>query len=310
MALAFILLAASLFLVIKSAGYAIYHSSRLAEGFNLPKYVIGFIIVAVISILPETFISVTSASKGIPAFGLSTLFGSNVADLTLVFAMVILISGRKLKVESKIIDNRFLYIALITLPLFFGSNGYYSRIEGALLILAGLAFYVFILKDSKHSDAPKKERPSVRNILLLLLSMVGLLIGSNLTVRYGVSFAGLLGVSPVIIGMFVVGLGTVLPEASFAIRAARHRHDGLALGDILGTVIADATIVVGIVAVISPFAFSRRIVYITGAFMLFSIILLLHFMKTGKVLDRKEAVLLLFSYAVFVAAELTANYLE
>jgi len=61
MVLSLILLLISLFVVIKSANFAIRYSTHLAESFNLPKYIIGFAVVAVISVLPETFISITSA---------------------------------------------------------------------------------------------------------------------------------------------------------------------------------------------------------------------------------------------------------
>jgi len=306
--ISFILLILSLALVIKSADFAIHYSTRLAESFNLSKYVVGFLIVAVISILPETFISVTSALEGIPSFGLGTLFGSNVADLTLVFAIVVLFAGRSLKIESKIIKNRYLHIGIMSIPLILGLNGYYSRWEGLFLIIIGLAFYFYILKNDGYDiDAPR-EKFKITDLLFLLASMGLLLLGSHLTVQFGVNFANGLHISPILIGMFIVGLGTTLPELLFSIRAAKRKHDGLALGDILGTVIADATIVVGIVALISPFAFNPRIVYITGMFMLFGTILLFHFIKTGKVLTKKEALLLILFYLLFVSAELLISY--
>lgn len=300
----FILLILSLALVIKSADLAIRYSSRLAESFKLSKYVVGFMVVAVISILPETFIAITSALEGIPSFGLGTLFGSNVADLTLVFAAVVLLTGRNLKIESKIIKNQYLHIAVMSMPIFLGLNGYYSRWEGLLLVILGLSFYYYILKNDKFNIDTPEEKFKPADFLFLLISMGLLLLGSHLTVKFGVDFANGLHVSPVLIGMFVVGLGTTLPELFFSIKAAKQKHDGLALGDILGTVIADATVVVGIVALISPFAFNRRIVYITGLCMLFGVVLLFHFMKTGKVLTRKEALLLILFYLLFVSAEL------
>jgi len=304
----FIFLILALALVIKSADFAIHYSTRLAESFKLSKYVVGFLIVAVISILPETFISVTSAIEGIPSFGLGTLFGSNVADLTLVFAIVVLFAGRSLKIETKIIKNRYLHIGIMFIPILLGLNGYYSRWEGIFLIIIGLAFYYYILKNDGYDIDVPREKFRITDLLFLLVSMGFLLLGSHLTVKFGVNFANALHVNPVLIGMFVVGLGTTLPELLFSIRAAKRNHDGLALGDILGTVIADATIVVGIVALISPFAFNSRIVYITGMFMLSGIILLFHLIKTGRVLTKKEALLLILFYLLFVSAELVMNY--
>jgi len=307
MLISFILLLISLLVVIKSANLAIRYSTHLAESFNLPKYIIGFAVVAVISILPETFIAVTAAIEKIPAFGLGTLFGSNVADMTLVFALVVFVSGRRLKIESRLIKNRFLHIGTLAVPIILGLNGYYSRVDGILLILAGAFFYYIILQKNIYVAKIDREKFKLKNLLFLLLSMGGLLLGSHFTVRYGVDFAHGLKVNPILIGMLVVGLGTTLPELFFSIRAAKHHHDDLALGDILGTVVADATIVVGIMALISPFAFNMRIIYITGLFMLLAVFLLFYFMKSDRVLSRKEAIFLFFFYLIFVLTEFLFN---
>jgi len=93
----------SLFLVVKGATLATKYSAKLAESFNFSRYIIGFVVIAFISILPETFIAINSALKGIPEFGLGTLFGSNIADLTLIFAILIILAGRGMKIESKVL---------------------------------------------------------------------------------------------------------------------------------------------------------------------------------------------------------------
>ena len=74
------------------------YAGDLARSFHLSKFIVGFLVVAVISILPETFVAIDTAIKGIPEYGLATLFGSNIADLTLVFAIVIYYAQRSLKV--------------------------------------------------------------------------------------------------------------------------------------------------------------------------------------------------------------------
>ncbi len=298
----------TLLLVVKSADLAIKYSTRLAESFRLPRYLIGFLVVAVISILPETFIFINSAIEGVPAFGLGTILGSNTADLSLIFALVILISGKNLKVESKIIKNRFLYIAVMALPILLGLNGSYSQADGLGLLIVGLLFYLYILRDSRIDISVEKKKFHPLYFIFLILSMAGLLIGANLTVKFGVSLASLLGIKPVFIGLFVVGLGTTLPELLFSIRATRKHNDSLALGDILGTVVADATMVIGVVALIQPFSFNPRLIFVTGLFMLLAITLLMYYMRSGRVLTKKEAYLLLIFYAIFVISELlTAN---
>lgn len=306
----FFWLALALLLVIKSADFAIRYAARLALGMRLSKYTVGFTIVAAISVLPETFVSISSSLQGIPAFGLGTLFGSNVADLTLVFAMVVIIAGRDLKIESQILKNRLYYAGVLAIPILFGLNGYYSRLEGFSLIAAGLLFYFFVLKRKQHNPVSSftKVKFSVmaKNLLLLTLSLIILLFGAYLTVKFAVAAANFLSVSPILVAL-VVGLGTCLPELSFSIKAARKNHENLALGDIFGTVITDATIVAGILILINPFAFDQKIIFVAGLFMLFAVILLLSFMKTGKVLTKQESLILLLFYLLFVLTEFTVG---
>lgn len=306
----FFWLALALLLVIKSADFAIRYAARLALGMRLSKYTVGFTIVAAISVLPETFVSISSSLQGIPAFGLGTLFGSNVADLTLVFAMVVIIAGRDLKIESQILKNRLYYAGVLAIPILFGLNGYYSRLEGFSLIAAGLLFYFFVLKRKQHNPVSSftKVKFSVmaKNLFLLALSLIILLFGAYLTVKFAVAAANFLSVSPILVAL-VVGLGTCLPELSFSIKAARKNHENLALGDIFGTVITDATIVAGILILINPFAFDQKIIFVAGLFMFFAVILLLSFMKTGKVLTKQESLILLFFYLLFVLTEFTVG---
>ncbi|MFA6416926.1 MAG: hypothetical protein WCW61_01900 [Patescibacteria group bacterium] len=307
MFLTIILLLVALLVVIKSADFSIRYSASLAESLNLPKYIIGFVVVALISVLPEMFIAITSALEKIPAFGLGTLFGSNIADLTLVFGLVVFLSGRNLKIESKLIKNRFLHFGALIVPLLLGLNGYYSRVDGLLLIIVGALFYYLILKNNVYAVKVDREKFKVKNLLFLVLSMGGILLGAHFTVKYGIDLAQSLKVNSALIGMLIVGLGTTLPELFFSIKAARHHHDDLALGDILGTVVADATIIVGIMALINPFAFNSKIVYVTGSFMLLAAFFLFYFMKSDKRLNKKEAALLFLLYLIFILTELFVN---
>lgn len=298
----------SLFMVVKGATLSTRYSAKLAENFHFSKYVVGFIIVAFISILPETFIAINSAIEGIPEFGLGTLFGSNVADLTLVFAILIIYAGRGIKIESKILKDISLYPIFLLLPLILGLNGHYSRPEGLALILSGGIFYYFVFKHSSPAQSlPQGNEGKYGNFLFLILSMSILLLGSHFAVVSAVSLAGRLEISPILIGMLVVSLGTVMPELFYSLKSVKSNEDGLAIGDILGTVLADATIVVGILAFISPFYFPVKIIYISGIFMLTASFILLEFMRSGRTISKREGFLLLLFWISYVFIEFLAS---
>lgn len=291
-------------MVIASALYANKYATRLARSFNIPSYTIGFIIIAIISILPETFIALNSAINGIPEFGFGMLIGSNVIDLTIIIALITFLSRRPIKVESKILKSQIFYPLILIIPIVLGLDGALSRPEGATLIIVGFIFYYIALRQHGGDLSESKSRDHIRPLLLLLLSMLTLLVFSNFVVTSATHIAEGLAMSPVLIGILIIGIGTALPELIFSLRAMKERNDELAIGDILGTVLADATIVVGLLALAMPFTFPRTIIYVAGVFMVTAAFILFSFMYSGKEITQREGFALAILWIAFVLTEI------
>lgn len=317
---------ASLFLIVKGATTSTKYSFQIAEKLKISKYIVGFIVVAIISIIPETFVAVNTAIQGVSALGLGTLFGSNIADLTLIFAIIIFVANRGIKVESKILKNNSIYPFFLIVPIVLGLDGFYSRTEGLVLIICGIIFYLLsfknnskkeeiqeeviaekeIVEDLTQKNINEREKIS-KSIWPLLLGVVLLLIGSHFIVVSATNIATYLNVSSIIIGILVLGLGTTIPELSFCLASVKDNHDSLAVGDLLGTVLADATVVLGLLSFIKPFAFPVRIIYITGIFMVATSFVLFYFMRTGKTISKREGYILLFMWIIFILLEISLN---
>lgn len=302
----------SLFFIIKGATLATKYSFKIAESYRVSKYVVGFFVVAIISIIPETLVSINAALQNVPAMGLGALFGSNIADLTLIFAIAVLVAGRSLKIESKILKANAVYPFILLIPIALGIDGFYTRWEGLALIFTGIVFYALSFKREQRARPVVTEEVQVNtnkklDFVYLITGLVLLLAGSHFVVTSGIEIATLLNLNKAAMGMLFIGLGTTMPELFFCISAVKNNHDSLAIGDVLGTVLADATIVIGILAMVSPFAFPRKIIYIAGLFMVAAAFILFYMMKTGKNLTRSEAMLLIFFWILFVSTELILN---
>lgn len=299
-----------LLILIKCAGYAIKYSSRLAKALHFPEFVVSFFIIALISVLPEATISIISAFRGEPGLGLGTLLGSNIADLTLVFGIVALFSSRGIKVKSKILSNNFYYLILLLFPLILGFDGKFTRVDGLILLLLGLLFFVKISLDSnkfrKKFNHTKRE-PFFRSLTFLIISLVVLSFSAFLTVNFAVNFSYDAKLPAILVGMTIVALGTGLPELIFSIKAVRKNHDGLALGDIFGTVITDATIILGLVALISPFTYNPLNIYTMGGAMFLAGLLVTIFMKSDRTIKKTEGVFLILFYILYVFVEFLIN---
>ncbi len=305
---AIITLILSLFAVVQGASLSTRYAEKFAEGFRLSRFMVGFIIVSFISILPETMIAISAAFQGQPEFGVGTIMGSNVADLTLVFALITFAAGKSgLRVEKQLAKKLLAYPLFMAIPMLLGLDGHYSREEGITMIIVGIIFYIFIFSKSVNVSGGPRDIDSKyiwRNLGLLVLSMAILLIGAHFTVESATELARAIGVAPVLIGILIVGLGTVIPELAFSYKAVKDRQTSLAVGDIMGSVLADATVVIGLLAVIRPFEFPARIAYIAGIFMVVSSIILVFFIKSHYRIKRPEAVILLLIWLTYVLVEI------
>lgn len=296
----------SLFVLLKCAGYAIKYSSKIARAMHLPEFLVSFFIIAIVSVLPEATVSIMSAIQGDSSLGLGTLLGSNIADLTIIFGIAALFSPGGIKIQSKTLRNNFYYLILLLFPLLLGFDGRLSRVDGGILMTIGILFFYKIYKDSrkftKKFNEAKKERFS-KSLILLLLSLAVLLISAFFTVKYAENFAHEIKIPVIIIGVTVLALGTSLPEMAFSIKAVKKNHDDLALGDILGTVVTDATILLGLIALINPFSYNPYSMYLMGGAVFLSAVFAFSFMRSDKSIDKKEGVILIFIYIIFVLLE-------
>lgn len=305
-----VFLLASLLVLVKSAEYAVKYSSKVARAFGVSEFIVSFFIIAFISCSPEGTVSIVSALEGTPEFGLGSLLGSNVADLALVFGLVAVFSLNGVKVKSEILRNDLFYLVLLLVPIILGFDGHLSREDGLILVLSGVVFLITLAIQSKLFTKKyngTKNHGWVKNFLLLLVSMGVMIGGAYYTVRFGIDFAEDVQVPPFLIALTLVSIGSCMPELIFSLKAVRRGRDQLALGDVLGTVIIDATILIGVIALISPFDFNPNIVHVTGIMMFIAGILAVMFIKSGKVLTRQEGILLLLFYLASLIIEFFVN---
>jgi len=293
------------FILIKAAQYAVRSVGKLSRAMHLTEFVTAFIVVAIISALPETFISVLSAVDGVPTIGAGTLLGGNIADLTIVLGLVGL-AGHPIKIRSSMIKRDLWLAAVVLLPIILALiGGQLSRIDGAILVAAGVAFIILMLKEQKHFHKPFKEKNHWIFHLGIFIASIGImLLAAHYIVDSSVSIADYLEIPKLIVGVVLVALGTTLPELTFSIRAVKAGHPEAGIGDLLGVVVVDATIVMGLVAIVAPFTINVFLWSILGVFTAFAVGFALLFMKTDSLLTKNESMALILFYVAFVITQI------
>lgn len=291
---------------------------RIARFLGWKEFVVAFFVMAFAASLPNLFVGITSALRQIPELSFGDVTGNNIVALTMAIALAVLIGKKELPAESKTVQTTsFFTIIAAILPLILILDGNLSRIDGILLIALFLFYcsWLFSKKERFTKIYDTYEMPILKEFKFFLKDLrqvilgIILLIGASQGIVFSAQFfAQSFNVSIILIGLFVTGLGSALPEIYFAIVSARKGETWMILGDLMGAVIVPATLVLGIVAIISPIKiidFSPLVIA-----RIFIIIAALHFLfcvRTGQKITKREAFHLLGIYLAFLIAEVLAR---
>ena len=304
----FLFLISLIFLII-SADRLVKFSVRLARSFRLSPLVIGATLIAFGTSLPELAVTVSSISQKSNELSLGNLIGSNIANIGLVLGISLII--RPVKVGTvKTQRNNTLLLLTTTAFIFLQILGFESRRPLAPILLFISVIFILLevswgrdgsLKEDLLSLLPiPREKFTVVDWLFFSGSLVLLVVSSRFLVSSATGMALLWGISPEVIGLSLVAVGTSLPELSVSISAAVRREDKLLLGDLIGSNILNLALLGSIVVMFADVssAVHTLSLFSLGAFTI-SVFLVLRFFS-GKILGRNLGVLLVLSYLAYL----------
>lgn len=286
------------------------HLSRLT---GLGRFALTSIILATATSLPELVVGVTAALEGRPAIALGTVVGSNIADISLVIGGAAILGGSFSVAGSWLKLDIFSVFLAGGLPLVLLLDRSLSRADGLILLAVFLAYNYGILVNRGQSPVGRLLRPMAgrrrrqinSRLTGLFLGVALLIFSAEMIVKSSVVLARGLGVPVFLVALFLVAVGSSLPELSFEVTAVRKRQVGMALGDLLGSVVTNSTMILGVVSLINPIRLERGLAEYLLAAAAFGVIFLLfwYFVKSKMRLERWEGMALLLAYLVFALLE-------
>ncbi len=305
----------SIFILAWLSSHLIKTLVNLAKYLGWREFIIAFFVMSVAGSLPNLFVDIGAVLRGFPELAFGDILGGNLVDLTLVMALAIFMSKGSIPAESKMVQQSALFTAVISImPLFLILDGRLDRIDGAILILAFFiyAFWLFSKGDRfKKVYVGKRQQPIkgfsnfFKDLIKIIIFLIVLLITSQIIINSAQYFSNKLGFPLSLVGLLIFGLGNCFPEAYFAIISARRGESWMILGDLMGSVISCATLVLGIVAIIVPFQINDFSPFlIARIFFIIALAVFLIAIRTGKKITKKEAIVLLFVYIIFLLVEI------
>lgn len=300
----FVIFVISLSALIYGADFVIKESERIALHFNIPQFIIGATLVAVGTSLPEMAASMAASAEGKSDMAVANVLGSVTFNIALVLGTVFLIS-KKIAPERDLFakDSAWaLFPMLVFLLMIF--DGIISRLEGILFIFLMIAYVMFLVSDAKEllaleGEEDKEKFAWFKTLALLLVGFVMIVVGANYTIDSGASIARSFGVSEWLVGLFLISFGTSLPELVVSIAAARKGNADMSIGNIIGSNVANFTMVLGGASLLSPLTVNLESASFDIFIALIATIMLL-FITANKLYNKSAGIALFVLLALFL----------
>lgn len=327
-------LVASLALLIKSSDYFVKVAASFARRLGVSEFTIGLTFVAVGTSLPELASSIAASFLGQDEIIIGNIVGSNIANIGLILgitAIIAAISTRKTNVKM---DGYLMVFAAILLAVF-AADKVIARIEALIFLVfyGGYVIYLFekrqelkqeylfkeylwyILKfkhfsgarkiflqfwnDYNDSAKTKELTPLLKDFAILGITAIGIAVGAHFAIAKTALFAELLQINKEIVGIIFIAIGTSLPELSVSIAAVRLGRGQIAIGNIVGSNIANILLILGAAALIRPVTFGLEVLYFVLPVLIFISLVLLLLMRR-KQITRKQGLILMTFYVLFL----------
>jgi cation:H+ antiporter len=289
--------------LIFGADFIIQQSEKIALHYKISPFVIGATLVAVGTSLPEMAASISASLKGSPDIAVANVIGSTIFNIALVLGVVFLLA-------KKIMPDRDLFAkdsawALFPILIFIlmGIDGKLSLIDGVLFLLLMVGYLVFLISSNQveEPDEELKKEPFGwgKSSIFLILGFILTIGGADFAIESASNIARSFGISEWLIGLFLVAFGTSLPELTVSIKAALNNQADLAIGNIIGSNVANFTMVLGLSSIVNPLN-----VNLTGNFFdiaaAFILSLMLVFITANKMYNKSAGIALMVVFGLVI----------
>ncbi|MBN2825396.1 MAG: calcium/sodium antiporter [Campylobacterales bacterium] len=313
----FVIFVVSMAALIWGANTLIQESERIALRFNISEFVIGATLIALGTSLPEMAASISASLDGKSQMAIANVIGSNIFNIAMILGVIFIIA-KSINPERDFFAKDS-YWALLPIMIFILMvlDGKISRFDGILLLLLMIAYILFLLTEAKTFIVQELETLSreienegkatfawSKTLPLLFVGLFLVIVGANFTIESASNIAHSFGISEWIIGIVMISLGTSLPELMVSIAAAFKNKVEMAIGNIIGSNMANTTIVLGAAALTKPMDFMLEN-YLFDLSMMIVVTLMLVFITANRLYSKPAGISLLIALALFLEHTLT-----
>lgn len=314
MFLSIILLLLGFAILVKGADWLVKGASSAAKRKGISNLAIGLTVVAFGTSMPELTVSLLAALDGKSDASFGNVIGSNNFNLLFILGVAGLIFP--LAVHRNTVNKEIPISLGVAFLLWLLVNDSWhgmsetganvlSRLDAVILLVFFVGFLYYVYLSMKAASAKNAEESYHQytmwiSILMIFAGLAALIGGGKLVVDHAVIIAQHYGWSEKLIGLTILAIGTSLPELATSAVAAYHKHDDIAIGNVIGSNIFNILFILGITGMIHPITYNtemNRDIYVLIAGTLALMVFL--FILTRHKLDRWKAFIMLVAYFLY-----------
>ncbi len=295
----------SIGLLWKGADVLVEAAARIGKRLGLSELIIGLTIVAFGTSAPEFAVTLQAALDGRADISVGNVVGSNIFNLGFVLGGVAAIRAIGTTRSVVLRDGLFLVFVTLLLRFFIGDQRLSTGEGGSMMLLLVAYLAVLFLQRDDLSDEEIEGEASWRDPILLAVGIAAVVGGGHLLVESASGVARAIGISDWVIGVTIVAAGTSAPELATSLVAALRGHQGISIGNLIGSDIFNLLGVLGLAAVINPNMTVDADALGSVSLLIFMVCLVVVFLRTGWRLSRTEGAILLIINALRWVADFT-----
>ncbi len=301
----FIIFIVAMSALIYGADFIIKESERIALHFDISHFVIGATLVAFGTSLPEMAASMVAAGVNKSDMAVANVVGSVIFNITLVLGAVFLLA-KKMKTQRDLFSKDSAWVIVPVIVFFLMSyDGVIGRIDGIIFLFIMVSYLIFLFSSSKDDlegeidESLKESFGWSKSIVLLAIGFALTIGGANFVVESGSNIARDFGVSEWIIGIFLISLGTSLPELVVSLVALKKGSAEMSIGNIIGSNVANFSMVLGAASLVNPLTVDL-IANKYDMFVMLGASLTLLFIIANKLYNKAGGIFLIAILALFI----------
>lgn len=299
------------------ANYLTDGASSVSRRLRVSEFLIGVTVVAVGTSMPELVVSVMSAAEGKSDVAIGNIVGSNIFNIYAILGITALcvplvLTRTNIRRDVIICLAVSLWLTVISLDgtLWGGSENVISRADGIVMLVLYGTFLWYMIRDGKLSGEattpsnetkPRSETPLWLSLLMIAGGLAALIFGADIFLDGSIELARRMGASEATIAIILVAGGTSLPELAATLISALKGKTDIAIGNILGSNIANILLILGISSTIAPLRLGE-IGWVDMLVMISAVVAIwisAYTLRRRKI-DRLEGVAFLVIYALYV----------